>query len=109
MGLTPQDLGVGVSGTKSGRAQGGSGAEKKAVSIEMSSNRCVQGRSGGWGFRSLVLLQLSPDDKHPVGVRPRRHLLHVADGLEPLWAVALRHDDIDFETVTDLRRRGDGH
>ena len=75
----------------------------------MSSNhRCVQ--RGRGDARRLVFLQLSPDDEHPVGVRPRRHLLHVADGLEPLWAVALRHDDVDFEAVADLgRRRGGGH
>lgn len=85
----------------------GGGAERrgeKQASIEMSSKGlCAEARAGE-GSASLVLLQLSPDDEHPVGIRPRRHLLHVADGFEPLWALAPRDYHEDLETVADLGR-----
>ncbi len=54
--------------------------------------------------RRLILLELSPEDERAVAVWLRAQLLHAADALDPLWTPALRDDDVDLETITDLRK-----
>ena len=50
----------------------------------------------------LILLELSPEDEHPVPIRLCAQLLQAAHALEPLWTPALCENDVNLEPVADL-------
>lgn len=53
----------------------------------------------------LVLLEFSPDDECAVAVRPRAQLLDAPHRVQSLWTAAFRDDDVDLETVANLRKK----
>ena len=66
-------------------------------------------RAKGWLLQQrLILLEVSPEDKHPLAVRSRSQLLHAAHLLKPLWTSAFRDDDVDLEPVADLFKEKGG-
>lgn len=51
---------------------------------------------------SSVLLQLAPDDEHPLAVLRRADLLDAGHALEAGRGAALGEDDVHLEAVADL-------